>query len=156
VNSAYEKFKDEITPNDILPLYVDVLDKDKIYVYDRRVNMAIELSSVSSAIVATLQFLIITYMFATPHDSRILVVEEPEESMSPIQQVVFMRYLNELMKYYGGTNIVLITTHSPYIAFATDSKNYLAKYDHANKVFTLLPSEVPRSFIYGDVLLIPK
>ena len=156
MNSAYEKFKDEITPNDILPLYVDVLDKDKIYVYDRRVNMAIELSSVSSAIVATLQFLIITYMFATPHDSRILVVEEPEESMSPIQQVVFMRYLNELMKYYGGINIVLITTHSPYIAFATDSKNYLAKYDHANKVFTLLPSEVPRSFIYGDVLLIPK
>jgi hypothetical protein len=156
VNNAYEEFKDEITPKDILPLSVDVVDEDRIYVRDKRVDRVVEVSSVSSAIAAALQFLVVTYLFATPHESRVLVIEEPEESMSPIQQVVFMRYLRELIKYYGGINAVLITTHSPYIAFATESRNYLAKYDHVNGLFALLPSEVPRSFIYGDVLLVPR
>jgi predicted ATP-dependent endonuclease of OLD family len=156
VESAYKEFKDEITTKDILPLNVSVIDEDKIYVHDKRVDKIIEVSSVSSAIAAALQFLVVTYLFATPHESRVLVIEEPEESMSPIQQVVFMRYLGELIKYYKGINIILITTHSPYIAFATESRNYLAKYDHVKRLFTLLPSEVPRSFIYGDVLLVPR
>lgn len=154
VNKVCDEFKEELKPSDVLPLEVSIIAPEKIYVRDTRLEVEVSSEAVSTAIASALQFLIITYAFATKHNNRVIIVEEPEESMTPIQQVTFMRYLSTLMKDYGGMNIVIVTTHSPYIAFATDSINHIALYDYKEKLFKIVESDIPRSFTYADILLV--
>ncbi len=127
---------------------------------DRRFDKVIEDMWFSSSIAALMLYELTTVFLSTPvpKDSwRLLVIEEPEETMAPIQQVHYMNFLDRAIKIADEmmkTNtLVVLTTHSPYIAFAADAKRYFLTYDRERGKIVIAEKGPHKPFVLADVLL---
>jgi predicted ATP-dependent endonuclease of OLD family len=92
----------------------------------------------------------------TDKQFKILIVEEPEEAMSPPQQVLFMMFirkaLDEVKRLMPDKPIfIVITTHSPYITTSvSDVDTYYFYFDRERKIFTAISTPPTRPFIYAE------
>lgn len=123
----------------VRPLDVSIKDARRLLVkvIDRRFMRTIEREYVSTSVIAPLLFEYVTAFLSLP-ETKVLVVEEPEESMTPLQQVLFARYLEEALARSAELTdrdaYVVVTTHSPYISnsFEKATVKYF-HYDTAKK-----------------------
>lgn len=121
-----------LEPEDLDPLDVTPLGDEHrpFIVEDRRLNKLIELTSVSSSVASLLTIKILLYALSSLEEKpKLIVIEEPEEALAPPQQVVFTKALQRLVNYaYKKFNIIsyiIVTTHSPYIAYTLAGKSRL-------------------------------
>jgi predicted ATP-dependent endonuclease of OLD family len=159
-----EKDYNEVIVENLFPLDVDVKcdiknRSFKLYVKDSRLKIFIEESLSSSAIASVLTFKLLQLFIATPliggEKYKIMVIEEPEEALSPPQQVFFSSYIDRAMKISREQKIplfVIITTHSPYIAMTPENVDiYYFYYDPNRNVFTARKRVPTRPFIYAEI-----
>jgi hypothetical protein len=155
----------DVSVDNVFPINVDVDCKEfekhniKIRVFDYRLRKSVPLEHVSSAIAAVMTFKLVAYFLSTYIDKqfKILVVEEPEEAMSPPQQVLFAMFLRKALDavkelYSHQPVFTVITTHSPYIPLSiSDADTYYFYFDTEKKVFTATRTPPARPFIYAEV-----
>jgi phosphoribosylformylglycinamidine (FGAM) synthase PurS component len=155
----------DVSIDNVFPMDVDVDCKEfekhniKIRAFDYRLKKHVLLEHVSSAIAAVMTFKLVAYFLSTYIDKqfKILVIEEPEEAMSPPQQVLFAMFLrkalDEVKTLYNHQPVfTVITTHSPYIPLSiTDADTYYFYFDTEKKVFTATRTPPARPFIYAEV-----
>jgi predicted ATP-dependent endonuclease of OLD family len=92
--------------------------------------------------------------FSIPASTRVFIVEEPEEEMTPLQQVAYVETLKKLAAEIPGENYVVLTTHSPYIAGVSDQPSYYFSYE--NDRFTCRPATVAPPMTKADALLLVR
>ena len=164
-----EKLKDtDASENDIYPLEITSIRRDKylasLRIRDRRTGSFIESRYYSTSIIAPLLFEFLINFLAYSEEgieAKILVIEEPEESLTPIQQILLTRFLNEAVnksvELSGNETVIIMTTHSPYIAYSVDpnnSYNYFVQYDSNEKKFRIMKSMMHRSFVLADLFML--
>lgn len=81
-------------------------------------------------------------------------MEEPEEAMTPLQQIAYVETLKALAREMPGENYVVLTTHSPYIAGTSDQPSYYFSFE--NGKFTCEPTTIPPPMAKADALLLLK
>jgi predicted ATPase len=155
----------DVSIDNVFPMDVDVDCKEfekrniKIRIFDYRLKKHVPLEHVSSAIAAVMTFKLVAYFLSTYIDKqfKILVIEEPEEAMSPPQQVLFAMFLrnalDEVKTLYNHQPVfTVITTHSPYISLSiSDADTYYFYFDTEKKVFTATRTPPARPFVYAEV-----
>lgn len=156
----------EVTPENLLPLDVEVIlpksrreDVYKIQVFDKRLNIHLDSRLASSSIASMLLFKYVAlFLSVTSYTHKLLVIEEPEEALAPLQQVLFARYLEgalevaEKLAPYCKV-FVVITTHSPYMALGLRrATHYYMKY--VDNVFKAERGVPHRPFSLGDLALL--
>jgi hypothetical protein len=138
----------------LLPLYIEVTPREYI-VRDRRLKGGrIPLNIVSTTVAAALLWGLTIRFFSIPASARVFVVEEPEEAMTPLQQVAYVEALKALAREIPGENYVVLTTHSPYIAGASDQPSYHFSFENGR--FTCSPASVPLPMAKADALLLVR
>lgn len=153
---------DEINEANLFPLKVEVIcDEERdVKVEDVRLGVRFDSSKVSSSIASAMLFNIYKAFLAMESRKkyRILVIEEPEESMAPPQQALFSRFIEATLNELKGELppvFVIITTHSPYIpgSFSKDiADTYYFRFDPGSKKFKANKSPPSRPFIFAEVL----
>jgi hypothetical protein len=133
----------------LLPLKVDITDSWKVH--DKRLDKSVPLNLASTTIAAALLWTLTLYFFSIPVSARLFAVEEPEEAMTPLQQVAYVEVLKALAREIPGDNYVVLTTHSPYIAGESDKIFY---FSFENKKFTCKPVDIPLPMAKTDSLLL--
>jgi hypothetical protein len=124
-------------------------------VRDRRLKSGrVPLNLVSTTVAAALLWGLTIRFFSIPASARVFVVEEPEEAMTPLQQVAYVEALKALAREIPGENYVVLTTHSPYIAGASDQPSYHFSFE--NGKFTCSPASVPLPMAKADALLLVR
>jgi len=159
-----EKDYNEVIVENLFPLDVEVTCENKnrsfkLHVKDNRLKNFIEESLSSSAIASVLTFKLLQLFIATPltggEKYKIIVIEEPEEALSPPQQVFFSSYIDRAMEISREQKIplfVIITTHSPYIAMTPENVDtYYFYHDPNRNVFTARKRLPTRPFIYAEI-----
>jgi len=172
VRELREKYEVQISPEAIVPLEIVEMRwrelsprvrvrMPEIRIWDKRLKREVVVTNVSSSIIASLLHEYLIYFLSIPQ-TKILVIEEPEEAMTPLQQVFTMKFLvkalQQMDRVFGVDTYVVITTHSPYIAFAErDAVNlYFARYEvvEGEKGKIVIDEEKPhRPFLLADLLL---
>jgi len=170
VRELRERYEVQISPEAIVPLEIVEMHwhelsprvrMPEIRVWDKRLKREVMVTNVSSSIIASLLHEYLIYFLSIPQ-TKILVIEELEEAMTPLQQVFTMKFLVKALqhtdKMFGVDTYVVITTHSPYIAFAErDAVNlYFARYEvvEGEKGKIVIDEEKPhRPFLLADLLL---
>jgi len=170
VRELRERYEVQISPEAIVPLEIIEMrwhelsprvKMPEIRVWDKRLKREITVTNVSSSIIASLLHEYLTYFLSIPQ-TKILVIEEPEEAMTPLQQVFTMKFLAKALQHidriFGVETYAIITTHSPYIAYAErDAVNlYFARYEvvEGEKGKIVIDEEKPHSpFLLADFLL---
>lgn len=161
-----DMFKDVASARDaITPLAVRIEDPKKLRldIRDRRFKKTVRSEAVSTSVIAPLLFDLVTVFLSQPAGDEeqnygIIVIEEPEENMTPLQQVVFARYLERAVKksmeLTGCEAYVIVTTYSPYIAFAF-SKDVPVKYFgyDVSKGKVVVEDKPFKSFAMADVVI---
>jgi hypothetical protein len=138
----------------LLPLYIEVTPHQSI-VRDRRLKGGrVPLSLVSTTVAAALLWGLTIRFFSIPASARVFVVEEPEEAMTPLQQVAYVEALKALAREIPGENYVVLTTHSPYIAGASDQPSYHFLFENGR--FTCSPASIPLPMAKADALLLVR
>lgn len=145
-----------IMPIRIVKLIVDDYGfPSDLSIEDTRFSKEIRIGTISTSVIAPILFEFVTAYLSSGGD-KILVIEEPEESMTPIQQVVFAKYLEAIvkksMKMTRTRTYVIVTTHSPYIAYAF-SKEVPIKYFGFSENKILVEDKPMKSFALGDLAL---
>jgi len=155
----------DVSIDNVLPINVNIDCKGfkerrrlEIDVRDYRLGKKISVEHVSSAIAAitTLKLIMCFLSMLTDRQFKILVVEEPEEAMSPPQQVLFMMFirkaLDEVKRLVPDKPVfIVITTHSPYITTSvSDVDTYYFYFDRERKIFTAISAPPTRPFIYAE------
>jgi hypothetical protein len=167
MSKKMKNYDELLAEENILPLELwsyDVPYKGRglhlLRVKDKRFGKIIEDMWFSSSIAVLMLYELTTVFLSTPvpEDSwRLLVIEEPEETMTPIQQVHYMNFLDRAIKIADEmmkTNtLVVLTTHSPYIAFATGAKRYFLTYDRERGKIVIAEKGPHKPFVLADVLL---
>ena len=127
-----------IAVEDILSLDVEIYGEpgsDKwLKVRDERINRDIALNHVSSALAAVLMLKhLISALADAQHPKKLVVVEEPEEASAPVQQVLFSRFIERALREEDvGEVYLVITTHSPFIAYSfSNPRLYYFYYDYS-------------------------
>jgi len=155
----------DVSIDNVFPMDVDVDCKEfekhniKIRIFDYRLKKPVLLEHVSSAIAAVMTFKLVAYFLSTYIDKqfKILVIEEPEEAMSPPQQVLFAMFLrkalDEVKTLYNHQPVfTVITTHSPYIPLSiSDADTYYFYFDIEKRVFTATRTPPARPFVYAEI-----
>ncbi len=167
LNEVIDKIKElgeEINTNNLLPMDVEIFDEPRgekwIKVWDRRFNREISKQNLSSSIASILLFkYVITLLANVEYERRILIIEEPEEAMAPPQQILLIKYLENILERSKdlniGENYIIITTHSPYIALS-GKKRVVSYYFKIIQNEFHVEKAIPRKpFILGDLLLLP-
>jgi hypothetical protein len=172
----WEKYNEPLAVEDILPLELWSYDAlchcggggevpqgrglPLLRAKDRRFGRIIEDMWFSSSIAALMLYELTTVFLSTPvpKDSlRLFVIEEPEETMAPIQQVHYMNFLNKAIetadKMLETNTLVILTTHSPYIAYAVDAKRYFLTYDREKRKIVVVEKGPHKPFVLADILL---
>jgi hypothetical protein len=135
----------------LLPLKVDITNSRKVH--DKRLDKSVPLNLASTTIAAALLWTLTLYFFSIPVSARLFAVEEPEEAMTPLQQVAYVDVLKALAREIPGDNYVVLTTHSPYIAGESDKILYFY-FSFENKKFTCKPVDIPLPMAKTDSLLL--
>jgi hypothetical protein len=157
-----------IDSNLLLPLEIEIVEieivepeiesmppRPEYYVRDKRLGgKNVSLNLVSTTIAAALLWKLTLYFFSIPSSARVFVVEEPEEAMTPLQQIAYVETLKTLAREMPGENYVVLTTHSPYIAGASDQPSYYFSFE--NGKFTCEPATIPPPMAKADTLLLLK
>lgn len=138
---------------DVAPLHLTVTGEGFI-VRDERLGSEVQVESVSSAVSSALLWELTKLFFSVPAAARFLVVEEPEEAMSPLQQVAYARALERLAKEMPGDNYAVVTTHSPYVAAALSAAPVYFRWDWDSKMYVAEESTLPPSFTLAELLLL--
>jgi predicted ATPase len=155
----------DVSIDNVFPMDADVDCKEfekhniKIRIFDYRLKKPVLLEHVSSAIAAVMTFKLVAYFLSTYIDKqfKILIIEEPEEAMSPPQQVLFAMFLHKALDevktlYNHQPVFTVITTHSPYIPLSiSDADTYYFYFDTEKKVFTATRTPPARPFIYAEI-----
>lgn len=154
-----------VTSQAIIPLDVSIENPEELEltIYDRRFKRTISVETVSTSIIAPMLFDLVT-AFLSQHGGKergcqgIVVIEEPEEGMTPLQQVVFARYLERAtkksMELTGCENYVVITTHSPYIAYAFSSDVQIKYFGFDSSKNKIVVEDKPfKSFAMADIAI---
>ena len=155
----------DVSIDNVFPMDVDVDCKEfekhniKIRIFDYRLKKPVLLEHVSSAIAAVMTFKLVAYFLSAYIDKqfKILVIEEPEEAMSPPQQVLFTMFLrkalDEVKTLYNHQPVfTVITTHSPYIPLSiSDADTYYFYFDIEKRVFTATRTPPARPFVYAEI-----
>lgn len=138
----------------LLPLYIEVTPRQPI-VRDRRLKSErVPLNLVSTTVAAALLWGLTIRFFSMPASARVFVVEEPEEAMTPLQQVAYVEALKALAREIPGENYVVLTTHSPYIAGASDQPSYHFSFESGR--FTCSLASIPLPMAKADALLLVR
>ena len=138
----------------LLPLYIEVTPREYI-VRDRRLKGGrVPLSIVSTTVAAALLWGLTIRFFSIPASARVFVIEEPEEAMTPLQQVAYVEALKALAREIPGENYVVLTTHSPYIAGASDQPSYHFSFESGR--FTCSLASIPLPMAKADALLLVR
>jgi len=146
--------KTSVENNLLLPLDVEIA-RSYYDVRDKRLgDKSVPLSLVSTTVAAILLWKLTLYFFSIPSSARVFVVEEPEEAMTPLQQIAYVETLKALAKEMPGENYVVLTTHSPYIAGASDQPSYYFSFE--NGKFNCEPATIPPPMAKADTLLLLK
>jgi hypothetical protein len=160
-----DDYEEEVASEEIAPLEVLEIEEGEglpaLRVYDKRFRNEVRHSLLSSSIVAPLLIeYIISFMSLPPakeSKSRILVIEEPEEALTPLQQVLIMRFLyralKEMDELIKAKTFVIVTTDSPYVAFAADAKLYFLRFDRKSNRITISEDKPHTPFVLADLLL---
>ncbi len=160
-----DDYGEEVAPEEIAPLEVLEIEEGNglpvLRVYDKRFGNEVRRSMLSSSVVAPLLIeYIISFMSLPPAKepkSRILVIEEPEEALTPLQQVLIMRFLyralKEMDELIKAKTFVIVTTHSPYVAFATDADLYFLRFNRESNKVAISRDKPHTPFILADLLL---
>ena len=149
---------------EIAPLEVHKIENSEglpmLRVYDKRFRNEVRRSLLSSSVVAPLLIeYIVSFMSLPPakEKSRILVIEEPEAALTPLQQILTMRFLHRTLKEVDelieAKTFVIVTTNSPYVAFATDAKLYFLRFDRKSSRITISKDKPHTPFVLADLLL---
>lgn len=150
-----------VRPEDLDPLWVDVARSDgglSVVVKDRRMGALVETRLVSSAVAAALTVKLLLYAAARASRRPMLIaIEEPEETLTPVQQLLFTRLASRLVQFsweHGKPLILMLTTHSPYIAYglAPAANVYYAYYDWGSRRFTLTGETPFAEYAIAEVL----
>lgn len=166
VEELKDVFKDfESAKKAIMPLSIGVRDPRglKVDVFDNRFKKNIPTSTVSTSIIAPLLFDLVTVFLSQPageigESYCIGVIEEPEESMTPLQQAVFSMYLERAVErsreLTGCTPYIIIVTHSPYIAYAFSEKVPIKYFGFdVSKRKIVIEDKPLKAFAMADVLI---
>jgi hypothetical protein len=138
----------------LLPLDIEVAPHQCI-VRDRRFKgKEVPLDLASTTVAAALLWKLTLRFFSIPASTRVLIVEEPEEAMTPLQQVAYVETLRGLAAEIPGENYVVLTTHSPYIAGVSDQPSYYFSYENGR--FTCRPAAVAPPMTKADALLLVR
>lgn len=151
-----EELKSEIEETAIMPLEFYVKSLWDVDVIDRRFKITIPMNTSSTSIIAPMLFEFVTAFLSVP-ESRLLIIEEPEESMTPLQQVVFAKYLESAVGYVNSEWVdkkayVLVTTHSPYISMSFTEKVPIY-YFGFEKGKIIIEEKPLKTFVLGDSVL---
>lgn len=165
-NELAEIFIDpESAKSAIMPLSVGIRDPEKLRVdvRDQRFDKTIPVTGVSTSIIAPLLFDLVTAFLSQPVAENmesycIAVIEEPEESMTPLQQVVFSMYLEKAVeksiKLTKCTPFIIIVTHSPYIAYAFSDNVQIKYFGYDITKRKIIVEDKPmKTFAMADVIL---
>jgi hypothetical protein len=74
--------------------------------------------------------------------------------MTPLQQIAYVETLKTLAREMPGENYVVLTTHSPYIAGASDQSSYYFSFE--NGKFTCESAIISPPMSKADALLLLK
>lgn len=140
----------------IRPLSLTIRGGPSVIVRDRRTDEPVPLIAASSTIAAAILWDLAPLFFAVPADARMLVVEEPELAMTPLQQIAFIRALRKIAERASGENYVIVTTHTPYVAASCDQPSLLFSFDTSKKVFEVKETNYPPPFTKADYLLLAE
>lgn len=167
IDKLYEKTRElaekvgVLKAEDILPLDVEIFREPGeggwVRVRDERVRRDIRTDCVSSAFAAILTLKhIINVLADISHDKKLIVMEEPEEASTPIQQVLFSRFVEEALEEEGiGEVYLVITTHSPFVAYSFSSPSiYYFYYDYEAKKFKAVEEKVGKPFMMADLAML--
>jgi len=138
----------------LLPLDVEITPSH-YNVYDKRLGgKSVPLDLASTTVAAALLWRLTLYFFSISAITRVFVVEEPEEAMTPLQQVAYVETLKALAREIPGENYVILTTHSPYVAGASDQPSYCFSFEDGK--FTCRPVTAPSPMAKADALLLVR
>ncbi|OYT37408.1 MAG: hypothetical protein B6U89_07315 [Desulfurococcales archaeon ex4484_58] len=158
-------FGEELTIENLLPLDVEVMGEpyygmEWIVMRDLRNKMKIKRETISSSVASALLFkYVAAFLSNVEYEKKLIIIEEPEEALAPLQQVLFMLFLDKTLSNSEeldiGENYVVITTHSPYIALAPRNKRtyYFSIVDRTLKIEESIPR---KPFILGEYLLLKE
>lgn len=142
----------------IMPLTVAIQGDKRVdtIIYDRRFNTRIEASGVSTSVIAPLLFDYVTSFCGIPGD-KVLVIKEPEESITPLQQVVFAKYLVSIIdknkELLRDRIYVVLTIHSSYIlAFSEKTLIKFFNYDPVEKKI-VVENKPYKSYALAEAIL---
>lgn len=168
IKSASKELETDET--ELMPLDVEITGKCSditrndfaVHIRDKRFKKKIKAHHVSTSVSSFLLIKYLTIILSNAnYDSKFIVIEEPEQAMAPPQQVLFMRILEEMLKYMKreqkiGKAFILITTHSPYISLANVPANhYYVELDKNGKL-SVIEKEPGKTFLMGDILRLEK
>jgi hypothetical protein len=138
----------------LLPLDVEIAPPHYILRDKRLRGKSVPPSLAPAAVATALLWKLTLHFFSIPSSARVFVVEEPEEAMTPLQQIAYVETLKALAREMPGENYVVLTTHSPYIAGASDQPSYYFSFE--NGKFTCEPTTIPPPMAKADALLLLK
>ena len=154
--------REELIKENMLSLDVEVVGKDgekRVVVTDTRTREQIDEVMVSTSVSSMLLFKTLALAMAIPIP-KLIVVEEPEYALAPIQQIILARFVEESLnkaKELGHTTYIILVTHSPYIALgmrkAENAKVYYFMYSKEGK-FIAEESWPAREFALASLLML--
>lgn len=156
----------EIDETELMPLDVEITGKCSditrndfaVHIRDKRFKKKIEAHHVSTSVSSFLLIKYLTIVLSNAnYDSKIIIIEEPEQAMAPPQQVLFMKILEEMLRYtVEGQNIgkafVLLTTHSPYISLVNVPANHYFISLNKNKELKVVEGDAGSTFLMANLL----
>jgi predicted ATPase len=162
INEVINEFKDvegdEIFNENMIPLDVEVESEDQlIKVKDLRTREEISEELVSTSVSSMLLFKLLPVAIAV-EKPKMIVIEEPEYALSPLQQVLFARLVENLLikshKNNDPPTYMILITHSPYIAVGFNNpKIYYFRYSKQLRKFISEEAWPAKQFALATALL---
>jgi len=149
----------DIDPTAITPLEVEELDVEEdrwtIRFRDRRFNRVLTYNTLSTSIIIPILFEYTIAFLSLPRD-KMLIIEEPEESMTPLQQVFYIKFLEAAVEESNKRweTYVIITTHSPYMALPVSAKKYFFGFSKSERKIVIEAEKPLKAFTLADFLML--